>query len=176
MNKELLTPRFWLLSIMVLAAAFVRLLPHPPNFAPITAMALFGGAYFANKKSAFIVTAVALFVSDLFLGFHYLVPAVYVSFMLVVLIGTAIKENRKLLSIAGASIASSVLFFVLTNFAEWAFGVMYPKTAVGLAACFTAAIPFFGNTLVGDLFFISLFVALFEAAKYKFPVLKEVKN
>ncbi|HZW39801.1 MAG TPA: DUF6580 family putative transport protein [Ignavibacteriaceae bacterium] len=173
--KNLLTPRTFLLVGLILMAAIVRLLPHPPNFAPITAMALFGGAYFSNKKLSFIVPLVALVLTDVVLGFHYLVPAVYVSFMMIVMVGLMLKNNVKFGTVMAASLASSILFFVVTNFAEWAFGIMYPKTALGLAECFTMAIPFFHNTLLGDLLFTGVMFGAFELAKVKFPKLAEVK-
>ena len=139
--KSEVNPRLLTLTGMVLAAALVRLLPHPPNFAPIAAMALFGGAYYSNKKLAFIIPLAALFLSDMIIGFHYLVPAVYTSFALIVLIGMSVK-TIKFKNLFLASVSASVMFFVLTNLAEWTFGVMYPKTMIGLTACFTAAIPF----------------------------------
>jgi hypothetical protein len=170
--KTEFNPRILTLTMMVLAAALVRLLPHPPNFAPIAAMALFGGAYFSNRKLAFVIPLLALFITDMIIGFHYLVPAVYLSFALIVLIGMTVK-TIKVKSLFLASVSASVSFFVLTNFAEWAFGVMYPKTAAGLAMCFTAAIPFFHYTLIGDLFFVSVLFGAFELARFRFPVLSK---
>jgi hypothetical protein len=170
--KREINPRLLTLTVMVLAAALIRLLPHPPNFAPIAAMALFGGAYFANKKLAFLIPLAALFFTDAIIGFHYLVPAVYISFALIVAIGLFVQTiNVK--NIFLASVSASVSFFVLTNFAEWMFGVMYPKTAAGLAMCFTAAIPFFHYTLIGDLFFVSVMFGAFELFRLRFPVLSK---
>jgi hypothetical protein len=170
--KSEVNPRLLTLTGMILAAALIRLLPHPPNFAPIAAMALFGGAYFSNKKLAFIIPLAALFLTDAILGFHYLMSAVYVSFALIVVIGMTVKSiNVK--NVFLASVSASVSFFILTNTAEWAFGVMYPKTAAGLAMCFTAAIPFFHYTLLGDLFFVSVIFGAFELFRLKFPVLSK---
>jgi hypothetical protein len=170
--KNEVNPRILTLSVMILAAAFIRLLPHPPNFAPIAAMALFGGTYFSNKKLAFIIPLAALFISDAVIGFHYLIPAVYISFALIVLIGMSVK-TIKTKNLFFASVSASVSFFILTNLAEWTFGVMYPKTAAGLAMCFTAAVPFFHYTLIGDLFFVSVMFGAFELARLKFPVLSK---
>jgi hypothetical protein len=170
--KQEINPRILTLIGLVMAAAFIRLLPHPPNFAPIAAMALFGGAYFTNKKMAFIVPLAALILTDAIIGFHYLITAVYISFALIVVIGLFIRTiNVKNLFLA--SVSASVSFFLLTNLAEWAFGVMYPKTAAGLALCFTAAIPFFHYTLLGDLFFVSVMFGAFELFRLKFPVLSQ---
>ena len=160
---------------MVLAAAMLRLVPHYPNFTPIAAMALFGGAYFSNKKSAFIVPFAAMFLSDLIIGFHSTMWAVYLSFMLIVFIGFSLKEKKKISNIFVASISSSVLFFVITNFAVWATGTMYPMNFTGLVESYIAAVPFFHYTLLGDLFYVGIFFGAFEIAKTKLPVLAEVK-
>ena len=170
--KREVNPRMLTLTGMVLAAAVIRLLPHPPNFAPIAAMALFGGAYFTNKKLAFIIPLAALFLSDMVIGFHYLVPAVYASFAVIVLIGMTVK-TMKVKNLFLASVSASVSFFILTNMAEWLFGVMYPKTLTGLALCFTAAVPFFHYTLLGDLFFVSVMFGAFELIRLKFPILSK---
>jgi hypothetical protein len=175
MIKKNLSPRFVTVSLMILAAALYRILPHPINFSPVAAMALFGGAYYSSKKMAFIVPMIIMALSDIVLGFHYLVPAVYGSFLLITAVGFVLSKKVTFSRVLGASIFASVSFFVITNFAEWAFGIMYPRTMTGLAACFTMAIPFFQNTLIGDLVFTGVMFGAFELAKYKFPKLAEVK-
>lgn len=151
--------RFLVLVGMILATAASRLIPHPPNFAPIGAMALFAGACFANRRAAFVVPLAAMCLSDLAigllsgnlsLGLHRLIPVVYGSFALIVCLGFWLRRRRKIAPIAGATSASSILFFVLTNLVVWALGSWYPKTWEGLVACYVAAIPFFHNTLLGD--------------------------
>lgn len=175
MNSIKLSPRLLLLTGLILVAAIVRLLPHPPNFAPIAAMALFGGAYFNKKAFAFAIPLAALFLTDLFLGFHNTMWAVYLSFIVIVGLGMVMLKKKSVMKIVLASVSASVLFFVLTNFAFWATDTLYPTTAAGLAASFTAAIPFFHNTLIGDLFFTGAMFGLFELAKVKFPELVRVK-
>ncbi len=175
MNKKLLNPHFLAVTGMVLFAAALRLVPHYPNFTPIAAMALFGGAYFSNKKLAFIVPLAAMFISDLIIGFHSTMWAVYLSFAIVVLIGFGLRRSKKISSIFLAVVSSSVLFFVVTNFAVWMSGTMYPMNAAGLGACYVAAIPFFSYSVLGDLFYAGVFFGLFEFAKYKLPALAEVK-
>ena len=172
---EKITPKFWILTLMVFAAAFVRLIPHPPNFAPVAAMALFGGAYFTKKWAAFLVPLAAMFVTDLFLGFHPTMWAVYLSFGLIVAIGMVMIKQKKVGNIFFASVTSSVLFFIITNFGVWLSTPYYTKTGTGLMACFTAAIPFFHQTLLGDLFFVTIMFGLYELAKTKFPVLAQSK-
>lgn len=175
MNEMKLSPRFLILTALIVAAAIVRLLPHPPNFAPIAAMALFGGAYFNKKVFAFAIPLAALFLTDLFLGFHNTMWAVYLSFIIIVGLGMVMLKKKSVIKIILASVSASVLFFIVTNFAFWATDTLYPTTAAGLAACYTAAIPFFHNTLIGDLFFTGVMFGLFEMAKAKFPELVKVK-
>src|SRR2546421_5134075 len=112
-------PRFFVLTGMILAAAAARLLPHPPNFAPVAALALFGGAHFADKRAAFGVPLAALLLSDAVLGFYSGMIAVYGSFALIVALGRSLRSRCSLLPIAGTALAGSALFFVVTNFAVW---------------------------------------------------------
>ena len=172
---EKITPKFWILTLMVFAAAFVRLIPHPPNFAPVAAMALFGGAYFTKKWAAFLVPLVAMLVTDLFLGFHPTMWAVYLSFGLIVVIGMVMIKQKKVTNIFFASVTASVSFFIITNFGVWLSTPYYEKTGAGLAACYTAAIPFFHQTLLSDLFFVAILFGLFEILKAKVPSLSEIK-
>ena len=145
------------LVIAIFAAAALRLLPHPPNFSPIAAMALFSGAQLPKRALAFVAPFAALLLSDLALGgFYPGMNFVYLSFALTVVIGWAVASRKTPLVIGGAAVASSVLFFVLTNFGMWLFSGIYPLTQAGLVECYVAAIPFFQNTLVGDLSFTLL--------------------
>lgn len=169
----MLNLRFTVLSGLVLAAAASRLLPHPYNFAPITAMALFGGAYFLDRRLAFLVPISAMLLSDLFIGLHRGIPVVYGSFSLIVCIGFWLRRRRTLLPIAGATLASSLLFFILTNFAVWVSGSLYPRTLIGLLACFVAAIPFFQNTLLGDAVYSLILFGGFAFAERNFPALRD---
>ena len=175
MNSKLISPRFLTLAGMILVAAIIRLLPHWPNFTPIGAMALFGGAYFSKKYLAFIVPFLAMFLTDLILGFHATMWSVYLSFGLIVVIGILMINKVKILNIFLASVAASVLFFVVTNFAMWTVGGIYSSDLNGLLECYTAAIPFFSYTLIGNLFFAGIMFGVFEIAKSKIPALAEVK-
>ncbi len=173
MNTNLLKPRFFVITGMVLIAAFVRFIPHPPNFAPIAALALFSGRYFTNKVAAFAVPVFAMLFTDAVIGFHYLIPAVYISFVLIVGIGFLLRKKNKLSWLIGGSVAASTLFFIITNFYEWAFGILYPSTLNGLVTCYVAAIPFFFSTLIGDLFYVGVMFMSFEFLTQKFHVLAE---
>jgi hypothetical protein len=151
MNK----PRFAMLVAMIMAAITSRLIPHPPNFSPVAAIALFGGAQFSSKRAAFLVPLAGLLLSDLVIGFYAIVPIVYGSFALTVCIGFWVGRGS-VRRIAFASVASAVLFFGLTNFGVWAMGDWYPKTSRGLMDCYVAGIPFFGNTLLSNVFYSAL--------------------
>lgn len=165
--------RFILLACLVMAAAASRLIPHPPNFAPITAVALFGGAYFHDRRLAFLVPLCALFLSDLVIGFYSQMYVVYGSFSLIVSIGLLLRKRRQPLAIAGAALAGSILFFIITNFGVWALGSLYPKTSAGLMACYLAAIPFFQNTLLGDAVYTAILFGGFRVAERYWPALRE---
>lgn len=156
----------------IFVAAALRLVPHPPNFSPIGAMALFGGAYFGRRALAFAAPLGALLLSDAVLGFHSGMAYVYGSVALVVIIGWAVAKRRTALTIAGAAVASSVLFFAITNFGTWATGELYPQTLSGLIACYVAAIPFFQNTLAGDLFYSAVLFGGFALLERRVPMLR----
>ena len=137
MKKEILV-----LTLCIFAILF-RIVPHPPNFAPITALALFGSSTLKNKLSGTTLALLTMFVSDLFLGFSMITPFVYGSFILISILFRQMNLNTIL--------SSSLLFFIITNFGVWIFG--YPHTLDGLIMCYTLAIPFFVNSSIGDLFF-----------------------
>jgi len=158
---------------MIILAALVRFIPHPPNFAPIAALALFGGKYYTDKKLAFVVPILVMIITDAVIGFHYLIPMVYFSFLLIVGIGLLLRKTNKVSWLVAGSIAASTLFFVLTNFYEWYAGILYPQTFSGLITCYVAAIPFFFNTLIADLFFFIVMSMTFEFLTNKYRVLAE---
>jgi hypothetical protein len=174
-ENKILSPSFLTLTLMVFVAAFVRLLPHPPNFAPIAAMALFGGAYFNKKSFAFAVPLAAMFLTDAIIGFHSGMWIVYLSFALIVVIGMLMLKKVKVKNVILASLSASFSFFIITNFGVWAFGTMYPKNITGLTECYIAAIPFIQNTIAGDLFFSGVMFGIFEFAKSRIPVLSQAK-
>ena len=157
----------------ILIAAVLRLVPHPPNFTPIGAMALFSGAYLGRKGViAFAAPLGALLLSDLVLGFYRGMPTVYFSVALVVIIGWLSLQRLSPLRIGAAAIASSVLFFVVTNFGMWLSSGFYPRTLAGLEACYIAAIPFFQNTVAGDLFYATLLFGGWKIAETLMPRLR----
>ena len=169
-------PRAVLLLTIIFAAAALRLVPHPSNFTPIGALALFGGAHLGDKRWAFLIQLAALFLSDLVIGFHGQMPVVYGVFALMVCMGFALRERRAPLPVAGLATAASVLFFVVTNFGVWALDGLYPMTFQGLVTCYVAAIPFFQNTLLGNLFYAAVLFGGFALAERKIPVIAAARS
>ena len=175
MKERWLNPRTWLVLAMIAIAAATRVLPHPWNFAPVGAMALFGGAAFASRRAALFFPMLALFAGDLFIGFHRLMPVVYASFMASVAIGFWLRERRSVPRIGAATLAGAVQFFLVTNFGVWASGMTYPKTWLGLVDCYIAGVPFFWNTLAGDAAYATLLFGGLALAERRFPVFKEAE-
>jgi hypothetical protein len=143
---------------LVVVALLTRLLPHPPNFAPITSIALFTGFHFVNKRLALFIPLICMFLTDLILGVHSLMPIIYLSFVMISMIGLKAKS----LSL-GTVLSASSLFFVVSNLGVWYF--YYPLTWAGLSSCFILAIPFFINALMGDLFYTSVLQFSFSKLK-----------
>jgi hypothetical protein len=153
-HKELITLMF------VVLAVFVRLAPHPPNFTPIVALALFGATTFSNKVLGTLLPLIAMAISDIFLGFYSISIWVYGSFLAISLLGhywKTVKTKNILMS--------SLIFFIVTNFGVWLTG--YPKTIEGFVLCYTLAIPFFINAIAGDLFFSYILKYSYSFTKYK---------
>ena len=134
-------------------------------------MAIFGGACFADRRLALLIPLAAMFLSDLAIGFHILVPVVYGSFALNVLLGRWLRARRTVLSTAAVTLAGSLQFFTVTNFACWV--AFYPHTAEGLLECYVAAIPFFQNTLLGDAFFVAVLFGGLAVAERVWPTVRE---
>lgn len=174
MNSKILNKQFLILSVMVLAASLSRMLTnelHLWNFTPIAAMALFSGAQFRDKKYAFLVPIAAMIITDAIIGFHPGVWDVYATLIVITLIGFTLRNNIRVLPIIGASLLSSLLFFTVTNFFVWVGAGLYPHTWAGLTACFAAGIPFFGNTIAGDLFYCGALFGGYELIRKYNPSL-----
>ncbi len=169
----MLKPRFWMLLALTLSAAASRLIPHPPNLTPVVAMALFGGAQFSDKRAAFLVTFGALLLSDLVIGFHSQVIATYGCLALVIGIGFWLRQKKSAGNILIAALASSVMFFMITNFGVWLIDTLYPKTMAGLVECFAMALPFFRNTLAGDMLFTVVLFGLSWSFERINPALRD---
>lgn len=158
----------WIVGIVFTVASIIlRLMPHAPNFAPIGALAFFAGSYF-GKRWGWGVPILVMFISDYFIGFYnpVLMASVYGSFLLNVVIGFGIRKNKKSETIVLGSLFGSVLFFLITNFAVWAFSSWYPSNLSGLMMSYVAGLPFFRSTLLGDLFYTGVFFGGYALAVY----------
>ncbi|HWP81947.1 MAG TPA: DUF6580 family putative transport protein [Bacteroidota bacterium] len=176
------TLRFSVLMGMIVTAAIARIIPHPPNFTPIISLALFGGAYLENKRTAFFVPLAAMILSDLLLWalegysvFNVMRLVVYGSFAVITAMGLLLNGKINVLNVAGASVGGSVFFFLVTNLAVWLGGKLYPMDWSGLIACYVAAIPFFQNTLLSSLVYSALLFGGFEIVSRKFPAVARGK-
>ena len=149
--------------LYVLAALVLRLLPHPWNVTPLGAMFLFSGATFRSKRDSLLVPLAALLLSD-YAVIHFLYggkyawfsPHTWAAFLLVGLIGWALRSKMTLARVAAASLAGSVVFFVVSNLGVWIGWKLYPATLHGLVECYVAALPFFRNSVLGDLAYTAL--------------------
>ncbi|HHO59726.1 MAG TPA: hypothetical protein ENJ64_05740, partial [Thiotrichales bacterium] len=157
MNTKLMT----LVSIIFALAVF-RLLPHLPNVSPVAAMALFGGAYFADKRMALIVPFVALLLTDFILGLHNSMLFVYAGFALTVGIGMWLQHRVTVTNTVLAVLLSSAAFFLISNFGAWLMGGLYARTAEGLLQAYVAGLPFLQNSLLGNLVFTAIIFGGYE--------------
>jgi len=169
MNKYRIT----VLLVLIIAALAIRFMPQPPNFTPVAALALFSGVFFRDRFAAMLAPLAVMIISDLFLGWHNTIPFVYLSFILMVLIGRAIRPKVSVGYVAGGGITGAMLFFIITNFGVWLAGSMYPKTIEGLAAAYIAAIPFLHYMVISTLMYSAILFGVFIWAEKYFPVIRE---
>lgn len=141
---------------LVVLAVLSRLVPHYPNFTAVGALAIFSGSALKDKRVAYALPLIAMFITDLILGFHNTMLVVYASMLVGVALGHSLLNKTSVLRVGGVALLNAVQFFVITNFGIWALGSYYTKDVAGLLTCYTAAIPFFGYSLGGDLFFATL--------------------
>lgn len=171
MNAKLLT-----LIAIIFAIAIFRVLPHPPNVSPVAAMALFGGAYLSDKRMAFIVPFAALLLSDLFIGLHNTMVFVYAGFAATVLMGFWLRKHKTISHIAAATIASTLVFFLLTNLGAWMTSGLYASNTAGLMQAYVAGIPFLQNSMLGNVFFSALLFGTYAALKRSIAVLGDAES
>ena len=197
MKKFKLRKQELIVLILIVLAVAVRLLPHPANFAPISAVAIFGAYYLKDKRLALALPLLAMLVSDAVIGFYHwpIMLSVYLSFLVSALLGLWLKKryhsesrckNRgeesqrsfvapllrmtnKLSNGVGVSLFASIQFYIITNFAVWAFGTMYTKDLAGLINCYFMALPFFRNTLLGDMFYIGVLFSTYALVTSVIP-------
>ena len=159
MNKNL--KNYFLPICLIIVLSFSRLIPHPWNFTPVLAMGIFSGFYFKNFILGSFVVIFSMFVGDLFLGFHSTMFFTYTSLIIAVVLGLLIKKF-KFTEILFYGVASSVCFFLVTNFGAWLTLEMYEKSLAGLLQSYILAIPFFHNTLLSTFLYLILLKLLFN--------------
>lgn len=186
MGIQKINVRFSLLVVIILVAAFSRIIPHMPNFSPLGAIGLFSAAYFTRKWHAFLIVLVATWLSDLFInnviyaqynpeftwfynGFYWQ----YGSYIVITFIALFIFNKINLQRIVLGALMSTVVFFLISNFGVWATGTMYPKTSEGLLTCYAAGIPFMKGTLLGNFVYSGLLFGTFALLKKRIPSLQQ---
>jgi hypothetical protein len=184
MTEQKINLRFSLLTALILLCAFSRIIPHIPNFSPLGAIGLFGAAHFSKKWQAFLIPIAATWLSDLFInnviyaqyypkftwfyeGFYWQ----YGSYLIITLTGLGILNKINIPKVLTGTLASTAIFFLVSNFGCWIGSTTYPQNFGGLITCYAAGIPFLKGTLLGDLFYSGVLFGTFALAQYKFPVL-----
>lgn len=179
--KNKLNLKFGIISAVVLFAALSRLLmTELPNVSPLGAMALFGGAYFSKRYLAVLIPLLALWVSDVVLnntiyaayfeGFSWFgTPVVYLSIIMIALMGTKLLKKIKVKNLLIASLLTSLVFFLITNLGSWWALPMYTKDITGIIAAYAAGLPFFLSTILSNLFFTAVLFGGYELAKQRLP-------
>ncbi len=160
-----------IISIIIVLAIVSRLIPHPPNFTPIIAIGLFGSAYIKNRSLAILIPISAMFISDMFIGYHVTIYWVYGSLLAISILGMLLINRVSIKNCTIATISGSLFFFIITNFGVWLTSAYYPNNIEGLIICYTVALPFLANTLVGSIFYGVIMFGGYEILKRNVPYL-----
>ncbi len=177
--------RFTVVAGLIIVAALSRMIPHMLNFSPLGAIGLFGAAYFSKRWQALLIPVIAIWISDLFInniiyanthpaftwfynGFYWQ----YGTYLLITIAGFFIFKKVTLPRILTGAFVSTLLFFLITNFACWPGNPMYTQNFSGLMSCFAAGIPFLKGTLLGDLFYSGVLFGTFALLQQKLPSLQ----
>ena len=175
-----------IISIIILLAAFTRIMPHPPNFSPMAASGLFGAAHFAKKWQAFLIPLIWIWISDLVInnivysshssnfvwfygGFYWQ----YISYVFIIFAGLFIfNKGISVTNTLGGMVSSSGIFFLFSNLGVWAGGAMYTKNISGLITCYAAGIPFIHNTIISDALFTTVLFGTYYLLQTEYSYLK----
>lgn len=185
--KTTINLRFSLLTGLILLAAFSRIIPHPANFSPLGAIALFGAAHFSKKWHVILIPIAATWLSDLFInniiyaayyptftwfyeGFYWQ----YISYVVIALIAIPLFKKVSKERILFGALTSTIIFFLISNVGCWIGSAYYPQNFMGLMSCYAAGIPFLKGTILGDLFYSLVLFGTFALAEYKLPALNSV--
>jgi len=180
--KQTFTLRFGVIAALIFIAALSRMIPHPYNFTPLMAISLFGAAHFSNKWQALMIPLLATWLSDLFInnvlyqssefvwfyeGFYWQ----YSTYFLTTVLGLFLLKKINVSRVLGSSLIAALLFFAVSNFGVWAGSTTYPHTMTGLIACYAAGIPFFGGTLLGNLFYCGALFGVFHVLQHRWDAI-----
>lgn len=184
MTSQKVNLRFGILTAIIIAAAFSRIIPHMPNFSPLGAIGIFGAAHFSKKWQALFIPLAATWLSDLFInniiyakyyptftlfaqGFYWQ----YAAYILIVIAGFFIMKKVNPKTVLFGALASSAIFFLVSNFGCWP-GSTYPQNFTGLMQCYTAGLPFIQGTILGDLFYCGVLFGGFALIQKQVPMLR----
>lgn len=168
MDQKAMKNTFLPVAFLIVLAAITRFIPHPFNFTAIGAMALFSGANFKDKRFAYLMPIGVMLLTDWFLGFHFSILPVYACFAFTVWMGTRISNKQNAGIVAGSSLISSIVFFLVTNLPLWYLDQhLYPMTMQGTLQSYTMALPFFSNQVIGDLFYNGLLFTVYHVVVLK---------
>ncbi len=169
--------RLWALLTIVVMVSVFRLLPHPPGFTPVLALALFAGAHFPERRLALSIPLSAMLLSDLIIGLHSTLIFVYGAIVLIVLLGRLLRRYASSAYLVASAVFSTLLFYLITNFGAWlTLPEFYARSLAGLQTAYIAAIPFLQNNLLGTLFFTLLLFGGIRLLEQIFPVLAENRS
>jgi hypothetical protein len=145
---------------LIIVGILLRFAPHAPNFTPVAAIAMFGGAYL-NKKYSIIVPLILMIASDLVIGFHNVIPFTWGGFVLIAILGMRLKKNKSVLGALSVSLSSAIIFYIVSNFGVWLMG-WYPHTLKGLVDCYVLALPFLRTFTLATLVYTAVFFGIYE--------------
>ena len=146
--QDMLNKNIIYFGLIIIVVSLLRFLPHPPNMTPVIAVSILAVTWFKRPIFQFGFPLLIMLLTDMVIGFHSLIPVVYLAIMCAGLMGFILKKRSSFSTILGSGLVSSIIFFVITNFGVWVVSSMYPKTVLGLMSCYIAAIPFFHNTVI----------------------------
>ncbi len=146
--QDMLNKNIIYFGLIIVVVSLLRFVPHPPNMTPVIAVSILAVTWFKRPVFQFGFPLLIMLLTDMVIGFHWLMPVVYLAIMCAGLTGFILKKRSSFSTILGSGLLSSIIFFVITNFGVWVVSSLYPKTVLGLMSCYIAAIPFFHNTVI----------------------------
>jgi len=162
--------KYWPLAValaLLSGGVTLRLLPHPTNFAPITAIGIFGGAVLPRRLSVW-VPLTAMILSDLFIGFYDIMPLTWACYGVIAIVSNRCLRVPTARGVAAVTLSASLFFFVVTNFAVWVASGLYAHTWSGFWQCYAMALPFFRNTLLSDLLYTGALFGVYAVVTHPY--------